>query len=74
MVVIRWNRLGKQHGAVWEAGSSMLAFKIDIDGLGGAMVHGWLIVENEHKTKQISTINYCLRQSKVYEDDPSISS
>ena len=27
MVVIRWNRLGQQHGAVWEAGSSMLAFE-----------------------------------------------
>ena len=39
MVVIRWNRLGQQHGAVWEAGSSMLAFEIDIDVLGGAVVH-----------------------------------
>ena len=63
MVVIRWNRLGQQHGAVWEAGSSMLAFEIGIDVLGSAMVNGWLIVENEHKTKQINTINYCLRQS-----------
>ena len=63
MVAIRWNRLGQQHGAVWEAGSSMLAFEIDIDVLGGSVVHGWLIVENEHKTKQINTINYCLRQS-----------
>ena len=49
MVVIRWNRLGQQHGAVWEAGSAMLAFEIDIDVLGGSVVHGWLIVENEHK-------------------------
>ena len=40
MVVIRWNRLGQQHGAVWEAGSSMLAFEIDIDVLGGSVVHG----------------------------------
>ena len=63
MVVIRWNRLGQQHGAVWEAWSSMLAFEIDIDVLGGSAVHRWLIVENEHKTKQINTINYCLRQS-----------
>ena len=63
MVVIRWNRLGQQHGAVWEAGSSMLAFEIGIDVLGGSVVHRWLIVENEHKTKQINTINYCLRQS-----------
>ena len=62
MVVIRWNRLGQQHGAVWEAGSSMLAFKIDIDALGGSVVHGWLNVEIERKMKQINTTNYCLRQ------------
>jgi len=63
MVVIRWNRLGQQHGAVWEAGSSMLAFEIDIDVLGGSVVHGWLIVEIERKMKQINTTNYCIRQS-----------
>ena len=62
MVIIRWNRLGQQHGAVWEAGSSMLAFEIDIDVLGGSVVHGWLNVENERNMKQINTTNYCLRQ------------
>ena len=39
MVVICWNRLGQQHAVVCEAGSSMLAFKTDIDVLGGAVVH-----------------------------------
>ena len=63
MIVIRWNRLGQQHGAVWEAGSSMLAFEIDVDVLGGSVVHGWLIVEIERKMKQINTTNYCIRQS-----------
>ena len=62
MVVICWNRLGRQHAVVWEAGSSMLAFKIDIDALGGSVVHGWLNVEIERKMKQINTTNYCLRQ------------
>ena len=40
MVVICWNRLGQQHAVIWEAGSSILAFKIDINVLGGAVVHG----------------------------------
>ena len=62
MIVIRWNRLGQQHAVIWEAGSSMLAFEIDIDVLGGLVVHGWLNVENERKMKQINTTNYCLRQ------------
>ena len=62
MVVIRWNRLGQQHAVIWEAGSSILAFKIDIDALGGSVVHGWLNVENERKMKQINTTTYCLRQ------------
>ena len=40
MIVICWNWLGQQHAVVWEAGSSILAFKTDIDVLGGAVVHG----------------------------------
>ena len=62
MVVICWNRLGQQYAVVWEVGSSMLAFEIDIDVLGGSVVHGWLNVKNERKMKQINTTNYCLRQ------------
>ena len=63
MIVICWNRLGQQHAVVWEAGSSILAFEIDTDVLGGSVVHGWLNVENERKMKQINTTNDCLRQS-----------
>ena len=40
MVVICWNRLGQQHAVIWEVGSSMLAFEIDFDVLGGSVVHG----------------------------------
>ena len=58
MIVICWNWLGQQHAVVWEAGSLILAFKTDIDVLGGAVVHGWLKVENERKMKQINTVNY----------------
>jgi hypothetical protein len=63
MVVICWNRLGQQHAAVWEAGSLVLAFEIDIYVLGGPVVSGWLIVKNGHKMKQINAIEYCFRQS-----------
>ena len=62
MVVICWNRLGQQHAVIWEAGSSILAFEIDVDVLSGAVVHGLLNDEIERKMKQINTTNYCLRQ------------
>ena len=50
----------------------MLDFEIDIDVLGGVVVHGCLIDEDEHKTKQINTRNSTVSASSIYEvDDPS---
>jgi len=63
MVFICWNRSGQQPVVVWGEESSMVAFIIDIDVLGGPVVHEWLIVESGHKMKQINAINYCLLQS-----------
>lgn len=52
IVVICWNRLGQQPVVVWGEESSMVAFIIEVDVLGGALVHGWSIVECEHKTSK----------------------
>lgn len=63
MVFICWNRSGQQPVVVWGEESSMVAFIIDIDVLGGPVVHGWSIVECEHKMKQINAIEYCFREA-----------